>query len=239
VAETVRDCLAVQLGCVEYAEALKLQMEICRLKSRGFEPDVLLLLEHPPTITIGRNGNRGHLLAAASELAARKVSLFEADRGGDVTFHGPGQLVGYLLLKLDAGERDVHRFMRNLEESLMRCLAAYRIDTTRQDKYTGVWTEQGKIAALGIHISRWITRHGFALNVNTDLSFYDMIIPCGIADKGVASMERLLSKPCNLWEIAGRYTKEFGQVFHRNMILLSETELAEQLRRHARQISVA
>jgi lipoate-protein ligase B len=239
VVETGKDCFAVQLGRVEYAEALNLQMEICRLKSRGFERDVLLLLEHPPTITVGRNGNRRHLLAAESELAARKVSVFEADRGGDITFHGPGQLVGYLLLKLEAGERDVHRFMRNLEESLMRCLAAYRIDTTRHDKYTGVWTEQGKIAAMGIHIGRWISRHGFALNVNTDLTFYDMIIPCGIADKGVASMERLLSKPCDLWEIAGRFTKEFGQVFRRNMIWISESELSEQLRRHARQIAVA
>ncbi len=236
---TVKDCLAVRLGSVDYAEALKLQMEICRLKSLGFERDVILLLEHPPTITVGRNGNRRHLLVSEDELAARNVSLFEVDRGGDITFHGPGQLVGYLLMKLEVGERDVHRFMRNLEESLMRLLAGYGIDTTRQDKYTGVWTRQGKIAAMGIHISRWITRHGFALNVNTDLNFFNMIVPCGIADKGVVSMESLLSGPCDLWSIAENYAMEFGHVFRRNIIMTSESELSEQLRRHARQVSVA
>ncbi len=237
--ETVKESLAVWLGRVDYAQALKLQMEICRLKSLGFERDVLLLLEHPPTITVGRNGNRRHLLLTEGELEARNVSLFEVDRGGDITFHGPGQLVGYLLMKLEVGERDVHRFMRNLEESLMRLLAGYGIETTRQDKYTGVWTSQGKIAAMGIHISRWITRHGFALNVNTDLRSFNMIVPCGIANKGVASMESLLLRPCDLREIAENYAREFGHVFRRNMIITSESELSEQLRRHARQVSVA
>jgi lipoate-protein ligase B len=172
-----------------------------------------------------------HLLVREEELKARGVGLYEVDRGGDITFHGPGQLVGYPILSLQAGERDVHAYMRNLEESLIRLLAAYGIEGERDARFTGVWTKQGKIAAMGVHISRWITRHGFALNVNTDLSFFGLIVPCGIAGRGVASMQMLLSRTSALPEVAENYVREFGRVFNRNMIPAGDQRLREELDR--------
>ena len=204
-------------------------MKICALKRQGRICDVLLLLEHPTTITLGRNGKWRHLLAAENALQSLNVRCFEADRGGDITFHGPGQLVGYPLLELEAGERDVRRLMHNLEECLIRVVAAYGIKGFREENHIGVWTDRGKIAAMGIHISRWITRHGFALNVNTDLAFYDLIIPCGISGKFVTSMESFLSRRCELREIAEKFTQEFGPTFQRNMIWLSESALRGKL----------
>ncbi len=217
-------------GRVPYGEALDLQMQICNLKKNGFENDVLLLLEHPPTITLGRNAKENHLLVSEVFLKSRGVELWNVDRGGDITFHGPGQLVGYPILSLRPGERDVHGYMRNLEESLIRLLACYGIEGVRDSRFTGVWTRDGKIAAMGVHISRWITRHGFALNVNTDLSFYDLIVPCGIVGKDVTSMQKHLSRPGELEEIAGRYIREFGSVFSRNPISMDERGLRDQLR---------
>jgi lipoate-protein ligase B len=167
-------------------------------------------------------------------LQVRGVTCFAVDRGGDITFHGPGQLVGYPLLKLERGEQDVHRYMRNLEETLIRVLASYGIDAERNQKYTGVWTKQGKIAAMGVHISRWITRHGFALNVKTDLSFYDLIIPCGIEGKEVASMHSILSRSVQLSEVAGRVIDEFGAVFDREMIRVPD--IAQQFAADATEI---
>jgi lipoate-protein ligase B len=224
-----RDCIVVCFGCVPYVRALDLQMRICEAKRRGFNRDVLLLLEHPPTITLGRNASANHLLVRESELESRGIGLCHVDRGGDVTFHGPGQLVGYPILSLCAGERDVHAYMRNLEESLIRLLAGYRIEGGRDRGYTGVWTSKGKIAAMGVHISRWVTRHGFALNINTDLAFYDLIVPCGITGRGVASMQSFLTFPADMSEVAERYIPEFSEVFQRNMIRMSERELADEL----------
>jgi lipoate-protein ligase B len=230
-----RDCIVVWHGCVPYRAALDLQMRICDAKKRGFDPDVLLLLEHPPTITLGRNAMDGHLLANESELQARGVSLFNVDRGGDITFHGPGQLVGYPLLSLQAGERDVHGYMRNLEESLIRLLDGYDITVNRDSRYPGVWTSKGKIAAMGVHISRWITRHGFALNVNTDLSYYNLIVPCGIVGGSVASMQTFLMQPVALETVAERYIPEFASVFHRKMIRMSAIELDGEINAHSPQ----
>jgi lipoate-protein ligase B len=224
-----KDCIAVWHGRVQYAQALDLQMKVCELKKHGFDRDVLLLLEHPPTITLGRNASVKHLLAREEELESQGVLVCNADRGGDITFHGPGQLVGYPLLSLKPEERDVHRYMRNLEESLINLLASYNIPAGREERYTGVWTDQGKIAAMGVHISRWITRHGFALNVNTDLSFYNMIVPCGIVGKGVTSMQKELSRGIDLAEVAERYIPSFASVFHRNMILMSPEAFLEDL----------
>lgn len=206
-------------------------MEICRVKRLGFEKDILLLLEHPPTITLGRNGNRNHLLAGEELLKSRGVELWDADRGGDITFHGPGQLIGYPILHLRAGERDVHGYMRNLEESLIRLLALYGIEVGRVPGLTGVWAQDGKIAAMGVHISRWVTRHGFALNVNTDLGYYDLIVPCGIVGKGVTSMQKHLKRALDMQEIANRYAIEFGSTFGRHMIRMSDRELRDELRR--------
>ena len=187
-------CAVVWCGCLPYAKALELQLKISRLKKCGYERDVLLLLEHPPVITLGRSAERKNLLAGENDLKARGVDLQETDRGGDITFHGPGQLVGYPVLALQPGERDVREYMRRLEESLIRLLDTYGIESGRDAGYTGVWTTNGKIAAMGVHISRWITRHGFALNINTDLSFFDLIVPCGIPERGITSMEKQLGQ---------------------------------------------
>jgi lipoate-protein ligase B len=239
VPENAKECLVAFLGFAEYLRTLDLQFRICEAKKQGFESDVLLLLEHPPTITLGRNGKWHNLLVSEVELQARGVQRYEADRGGDITFHGPGQLVGYPLLKLEADERDVHLFMWKLEESLILLLKEYSIESSRVEKLTGVWTREGKIAAMGVHISRWITRHGFALNVNPDLSYYELIIPCGIAGKSVSSMQVLLSRQIKLEEVAERYVVHFGRVFGRRMIRTSELNLHERLLRHAREGSVA
>jgi lipoate-protein ligase B len=225
-----KDCVVVWNGCVQYAQALDLQMKICEYKKHGFDRDVLLLLEHPPTITLGRNGSPSHLLAKEEDLISRGVGLWNVDRGGDITFHGPGQLVGYPILSLRAGERDVHGYMRNLEESLIRLLAVYDIHGERDTRFTGVWTAKGKIAAMGVHLSRWITRHGFALNVNTDLSFYKMIVPCGIAGRNVTSMKEHLSRAVDMTEVAERYIPEFSTVFQRNMIRMDEHDLINELK---------
>jgi len=227
----LKDCVVGWYGCVSYGEALELQMEVCRLKRLGFEKDVLLLLEHPPTITLGRNGNRNHLLVAEELLKSRGVELWDVDRGGDITFHGPGQLVGYPILSLGPVERDVHGYMRKLEESLIRLLAFYKIDGERVQGLTGVWTRNGKIAAMGVHISRWVTRHGFALNVNTDLSYYDLIVPCGMMGKSVTSMQRRLMRTVDMQEVADRYAVEFGSTFGHRMTKMKVCEFRDELRR--------
>jgi lipoate-protein ligase B len=211
-------------------------MQICRLKKLGFGKDVLLLLEHSPTITMGRSGKPEHLLIGEEILKARGIEFWEVDRGGDVTFHGPGQLVGYPILSLQGSERDVRGYMHRIEESLIRLLAAYGIQATRETGYTGVWTQMGKIAAMGVHISRWVTRHGFALNVNTDLSFYDLIVPCGIADRGVTSMQKHLAREVDMKEVVDCYAVEFGRIFNRTLIRAEEGALAGELRDYAEKI---
>jgi len=223
------DCLFVWQGRVPYSRALDLQLRICELKKRGFDKDVLLLLEHPPTITMGRSGNPANLLVNEEDLKSRGIDFWHADRGGDVTFHGPGQLVGYPILALRSHERDVRAFMHNLEESLIRLLARFDIEAMRDSRFTGVWTSAGKIAAMGVHISRWITRHGFALNVHTDLSCFSLIVPCGITGGNVSSMQTHLSRMIDLKEVSERYAVEFGAVFQRTMIRGSEGALCSEL----------
>ncbi len=208
---------------VAYDRALALQMEICERKKNDPVPDVLLLLEHPPVITLGRNGDWHNLVVSEETLRSKGVKRYHTDRGGDITFHGPGQLVGYPLLTLERREQDVHRYMRNLEETIIRVLADYGIDARREEKLTGVWTDQGKICAMGVHISRWVTRHGFALNVNTDLSFYDLIVPCGLVGKQVTSMQAILCHDVDLRGVAGRVAAHFGRIFGRSMILREES----------------
>jgi lipoate-protein ligase B len=218
---------------VPYPRALDLQMQICELKKGGYDTDVLLLLEHPPTITLGRSGKLNHLLIRQEDLKSRGIEFQNVDRGGDITFHGPGQLVGYPLLSLRKHERDVRGYMRRMEESLIQLLAHYSIEAEREAGFTGVWTAKGKIAAMGVHISRWITRHGFALNVNTDLSFYDLIVPCGIVDKSVTSIQKHLSCKVDLEEVAHSYGVEFGRIFNRNMIWMNEDALRTEMRSYA------
>jgi lipoate-protein ligase B len=223
-----KTCYAVSFQeRLDYESALELQLRVCELKKTGLVPDVLLLLEHPPVITLGRNGNWHNLVVSEETLRARGVSRHQADRGGDITFHGPGQLVGYPLLKLEPHERDTHRYMRNLEETIIRVLDEFGIQAGREEKLTGVWTNAGKICAMGVHISRWVTRHGFALNVNTDLSFYDLIVPCGLVGKRVHSMQKALGREVDLREVAEKLTGHFGRIFEREMIPITPSDLAK------------
>jgi lipoate-protein ligase B len=214
---------------IEYGRALDLQMRVCGRKKEGFAPDVLLLLEHPPVITMGRNGDWQNLVVPEHALQARGVSRFQVDRGGDITFHGPGQLVGYPLLKLEALEQDVHRYMRNLEEAVIGLLDDFGIPAGREQKHTGVWTNSGKVCAMGVHISRWVTRHGLALNVNTDLDFYDLIVPCGLRGRQVTSMKAILGREMNLQGVADGLAEHFGRVFQREMTPVAPADLENRL----------
>jgi lipoyl(octanoyl) transferase len=198
-------------GRVDYADALALQKEIERAVLAGQQPDTLLLLEHPHVLTIGRRSTEAGILVSKELLAARGVSVFESNRGGKVTYHGLGQLVGYPIINLSPDREDVHAYVRDLEEVLMRTLADFGIESFRIKGLTGVHTTEGKVAAIGVHIARWITTHGFALNVNTDLSFYDLIIAC--EGEPVTSMHKLLGREIELTEVEDRIVDRFAEVF--------------------------
>ena len=196
--EEKKICGVVEWGTVPYAQACARQAELVARRKAGEIPDLLILCQHPPVITLGRNARRENLLLPEEELARRGVEVHASNRGGDVTFHGPGQLVGYPIIDLSGWRKDVVAYVRALEEVLIRTAREFDIEAGRkaapQQKrqfYTGVWVGEEKLAAIGVHISRWVTSHGFALNVTTDVSYFDLIVPCGIADKGVASLERL------------------------------------------------
>ncbi len=183
-------------------------------RRRGEVPDTLLLLEHPPLLTLGRAGNPQNILLERAELTRRGIELYEAGRGGDVTYHGPGQLVGYPLLALPAPRRDAHRYLRDLEEALIRTAASFGVDAGRLPGLTGVWAGGEKLAAIGVRLhTGWITSHGFALNVTTDLSAFETIVPCGIAGRGVTSLERLLGRRIALEEVAAQVGLEIARVF--------------------------
>src|SRR5690242_1344537 len=194
-----RKLLVQRLGLIDYESGLALQKETEQAVKLGTQPDTLLLLEHPHTLTIGRRGESAAVLAGAEELKRRNVTVFETNRGGKVTYHGLGQLVGYPIVKLSPDREDVHRYMRDLEEVLIRTMADFGIEAFRIEGLTGVHTTEGKIAAIGVHIKRWVTTHGFALNVNTDLSYYNWIIAC--EGEPVTSMSRLLGRELDLAEV--------------------------------------
>ncbi|BCS35800.1 octanoyltransferase [Luteitalea sp. TBR-22] len=181
-------------GLVPYDAGLALQAELVAARKAGTIPDTLVLLEHPPVITLGVKvrQSREHVLASDEQLGALGVALFEAGRGGDVTYHGPGQLVGYPILDLKPDRMDAHKYVRDLEEVLIRVCAGYGIEAGRKPGLTGVWVGEEKVAAIGVRLSRWVTSHGFALNVTTNLGHFGLIVPCGIADRGVTSLERIL-----------------------------------------------
>jgi lipoyl(octanoyl) transferase len=206
-----RKLLVQRLGRVEYASALNVQKQTEHLVKCGQQPDTLLLLEHPHTLTIGRRGDSGSVLLNQSELKAREVMLYETNRGGKVTYHGIGQTVGYPIIKLSPDREDVHRYVRDLEEVLIRTMADFDIDAFRIEGLTGVHTQRGKVAAIGVHIARWVTTHGFALNVNTDLSYFDLIIAC--EGEPVTSMEELLGNVTELSVVEDRLIKNFANVF--------------------------
>jgi lipoyl(octanoyl) transferase len=202
-----------RLGVVPYAEALELQRSLVDDRRAGRIGDTLLLLEHPHVITLGVRGGRSHVLASAETLAARGVEIHETGRGGDVTYHGPGQIVGYPILDLNPDRRDVHQYVRDLEEVLIRTAADFGINAGRVSGLTGVWVGDEKLAAIGVRIARWITSHGFALNVSTNLDHFDLIVPCGIADRGVTSVSRLLERPVELDTVEERIASHFSNVF--------------------------
>jgi lipoyl(octanoyl) transferase len=246
----------LQLGRIDYATGLRLQERLVSLRKEGRIGDVLLLLEHTPVITLGRNAKANNILASPESLAQRGVEVFECDRGGDVTFHGPGQLVAYPIFDLrgfpsDSGGRKTLGaidYVRRLEEVLIRTCAAFDIPTTRIPGLTGVWTEiepstshvgtgtptrpverssttsEAKIAALGVHISRGVTSHGIALNVNTDLSFFNLIIPCGITSKPVTSMSKELERTVPMQDVAHSLTRHFGSVFNSQILWLDNLD---------------
>jgi lipoyl(octanoyl) transferase len=205
----------VRLGRIAYGEALELQRGIAAARIAGdITEDVLLLLEHPPVVTLGRSSKGQHLTASPELLSARGVELFEVERGGDVTYHGPGQLVGYPILDLKRHKQDLHWYLRQVEEVLIRSLAAYGIPGERSTGYTGVWTRGRKIASIGVHARDWVTWHGFALNVTTDLSYFDLIVPCGISGVVMTSIAREAARAdVSMSEVEDAVERAAGDVF--------------------------
>jgi lipoyl(octanoyl) transferase len=196
---------------MDYGQALELQQQLVRERQQGLIPDQLLLLEHPHVITLGRNGQMANLLASGEILARAGIGFYPTDRGGDVTYHGPGQLVGYPILDLREWKRDVGAYVRAVEQVIIDTLAGYGISAGRIPKLTGVWVGERKIAAIGVHISRWVTSHGFALNVATDLSYFQYIVPCGLT-KPVTSMAALGAR-ASVEEVGRNLAAHFGRVF--------------------------
>lgn len=213
----MRVCEAQFLGNIPYGEAHRLQERLVELRKRDEISDRLLLLEHPHVITLGRAAETANVLADARIREELGVELFETGRGGDVTYHGPGQLVGYPIIHLAPDRCDVRRYVRDLEEVMIRVAAEYGVRAGRIEGLTGIWVGDEKLGAIGVRISRWVTMHGFAFNVNTDLDYFQLIVPCGIRDHGVTSLERLLGHRIDLLDVANRMRDHFGQVFNRVM----------------------
>jgi len=211
----LRTVVVRRLGRIGYAEGLELQNQFVEQRRRGEIPDQLLLLEHPPVITLGvkvRNDRR-HVIATPARLAELGVEIYETGRGGDVTYHGPGQVVGYPILDLRPDRCDVHAYVRDLEEVLIRASKHFGVEAARVRGLTGIWVGAEKLAAIGVRISRWITSHGFAFNVNTDLSHFNLIVPCGITDRGVTSLQKLLGRPVDMSEVEAALEAEFRSLF--------------------------
>jgi lipoyl(octanoyl) transferase len=204
----MRDLLITDLGLISYTDAFALQQRFVVARKAGAFGDVLLLCEHPPVITLGRNAKRSHLLASENVLQQKNVELHPSNRGGDITYHGPGQVVGYAILNLDKIKRDVGWYVRTLEEAMIRTSADFGVTAYRVPGKTGIWVSampsEEKLAAIGVHISRWVTSHGFAYNVATDLRYFDLIVPCGIADRKATSLEKLLERSVSLPEVKTR-----------------------------------
>ncbi len=239
----MKDCLIIDLGLMAYGAAWELQRRLVAARKAGATPDVVLLCEHPPVITLGRNGKREHLRASDPLLRQMGVEFWPTDRGGDITYHGPGQLIGYPILNLAEIRRDVVWYVRQLEEAMIRATADFGIRAARQPGRTGVWVDalggEEKLAAIGVHISRWVTSHGFAYNVSTNLRYFDLIVPCGIPDKRPTSLERLLGRPVSIAEVAPRMVAQLGEVFGRAMRPATRERLEELLRAHEQQLVAA
>jgi len=213
----MRELAVRRLGMISYGEGLALQQSLVEERRSDRIPDTLLLLQHPHVLTLGvkREAARAHLVVAEPELAARGIEVVEAGRGGDITYHGPGQLVAYPILDLRPDRQDVHRYVRDLEEVMIRVCADYGLTAGRIAGLSGTWIGDGKIGAVGIRISRWITSHGVAFNVTTDLSYFDLIVPCGIEDKSVTSLATELAREVPMREVEARFAERFAEVFER------------------------
>ncbi len=215
-------CAVYQLGQLEYDRAYDLQLEFLERRINDNIGDVLLLLEHPPTITVGKSGSPENILVSRAELAARGISTFFNDRGGDVTYHGPGQLVGYPIIDLKTRERDLHRYIDELEEALIATLADFGIQSERDSSHRGVWVAEQEIVAIGLRVKKWVTMHGFALNVNTDLAPFSLINPCGFSDRGATSMATLLSREVPMATVTQKLLGRFSEVFGAQLDLASD-----------------
>lgn len=221
-----------------YAPACALQQQLVEARKAAAIPDVLLFCEHPHTITLGRNGKKENLRASNHLLAQMNVTFHETNRGGDITYHGPGQIVGYPILDLTELRRDVRWYVQQLEEIMIRATADFKVTAARIPDRHGIWvglppTEE-KLAALGVHLSRWVTSHGFAYNVATDLRYFDLIVPCGIAGKRATSLERVLDRAVRTDEVRPRLAAHFGEMFERDMLEVSRAELEDTLQNHHR-----
>jgi len=224
-----RELWTVTLGRMPYGDALELQRDIARERISGAIPqDVLLLLEHPPVVTLGRGAKEKNLVASPDFLQSKGVEVFEVERGGDVTFHGPGQLVGYPIIDLKRHREDLHWYLRKIEEALINSLADYGIPGERNPAFTGVWTRGRKIASIGVHARDWVTWHGFALNVTTDLSFFDLIVPCGIDGVVMTSIARELGlEDMAAQDVRDRVTAKFAEAFDLTAVVTSRSALFE------------
>ncbi len=236
-------CHMIDLGLIGYAEAWALQKRIVAARKASAIEDVLLVCEHPHVITQGRNGKREHLLASEHVLRQKGVEYYETSRGGDITYHGPGQIVGYPILNLGAIRRDVVWYVRMLEVAMIRATSEFGITAERVAGKTGIWVKSGdteeKLAAIGVHISRWVTSHGFAYNVSTDLRYFDLIVPCGIADRKATSLEKLLGRSIEQEEVAPRIARHLGELFGLEMNEASKKELLERLEHAERFVTVS
>jgi lipoyl(octanoyl) transferase len=234
VSTSPEKCAVVELGLMSHASAYELQQRAVAARKAGVISDLLLLCEHPHVITLGRNGKQEHLRANGRLLSQMNVEFRETDRGGDITYHGPGQIVGYPILDLTLHRRDVRWYVKMLEEVMIRTSAEFGIVARRIAGRHGLWVdaecgEEEKLAAIGVHLSRWVTSHGFAYNVSTDLRYFDLIVPCGIPGKRAVSLERLLKRAVCLNQVKARISAYFGEVFERNMIAMSHSELVRAI----------
>jgi lipoyl(octanoyl) transferase len=228
--------LITDLGLISYTDAYALQQRIVAARKANAIDDVLLFCEHPHVITLGRNANRSNLLASEHVLHQKNVELHPTNRGGDVTYHGPGQIVGYPILNLDKIKRDVGWYVRTLEETMIRASADFGITAYPVPGKTGIWVQttpiEEKLAAIGVHISRWVTSHGFAYNVSTDLRYFDLIVPCGIADRRATSLEKLLQRAVSLDEVKPRLSHHLADLLSLSPLPTSPEELASLLAHH-------
>ena len=229
--------LTVDLGLLGYTQACALQKRVVAARKAGAVEDVLLLCEHAHVITLGRNGKLENLLASERVLRQKGVEFHATDRGGDITYHGPGQIVGYPILNLGAIRRDIVWYVRTLEEAMIRATAEFGISAEREPGRTGVWVQAGKLAAIGVHISRWVSSHGFAYNVSTDLRNFDLIVPCGMADRQATSLEKLLGRSVQERDVAPRITRHLGALLGLEIQEVSRKELLEKLE-HAEQAAL-